>query len=155
MWKGLGKRVWTGEQRLTESLTSRLKYWCGWTNRSVCPARSASEVGACLRERSVGSCRLGVAASEEPQPVLVGLELLPARSEDEKLDGEERRERTSEDPLWHPSAIVSDCSNFPPVTFPQSHPRISHHCPPRLPTLIQNHSEERIWGNIFPEEWEC
>ena len=26
-----------------------------------------------------------------------------------------REERTNEDPLWHPSAMVSDCSDFPPV----------------------------------------
>ena len=62
-----------------------------------------------------GGCSLSGAASEEQQPALVGLERLSARSEDKTRDVEGRRARTSEDLLWHPSVMVSDCSDLPPV----------------------------------------
>ena len=91
MWKELGKSLNGGAEAhgVPEQSSEILM---SVDERKRVPRRSASEVGACLRERSVRSCSLSVAASEEQQPALVGLELPSGRSEDEKLDVEERRE---------------------------------------------------------------
>lgn len=111
----------------------------------MCPARSASEVGLAsgrsVRELASGAA-IGGAAASVGRPGAAA-----SQGEDEKLDVEERRE-SSEDPLWHPSAIVFLTAATFHGNVPQFPPPNLTPFPPRLPTLIQNHSEESLRKHI-------